>query len=631
MEYLTLKEYSKKTGISVRTLRDRCKKGGYYQTEKNYGKGGEQYLIADTSTTCVNTEILKEFQLDKTGNIQASQSDITNEKEKEIALNKAALIDLYYSFLKNFAGKKQDATNLFLSGYNSALTAPEIYAVLGKVSTRSLYRWIKTFEESGNDYFSLYRNYNYASSDNISTLLTVQERVLLLKYMLHQNKFSLGRAYELIKFECCKSGIEVRSYSSYARVWNYLQKNYADKIAYARGGKKFVTDTQLPYIVRDWSKIPAGEMLVGDGHTLDFMIKDPYTGKAARATLVGFVDCATRDLAGYEIMMSENTQCIASALRNAIKYIGKTPKVIHLDNGRAFKSKFFNNSNLDNPNLNGIYARLGIKTYYSRAYNGRAKVIERFFKEFTESLAKLISSYCGGSIETKPAYMMRNEKDHIELRNLNGSDCPTIEEVKTYIDFWLENIYRKRACNFDKSKTIEEVINSSKGKGVPESLLNDMLCGYDKRKVGRNGIVLFSQQYYNPKLQGLTGEVIVKYSLVNLNYVIVCNLKGEVICRADRVKAICAHAEVFGTPQDMAEYKQQLREIKQIEKSRLSGVKKQLKQLYGNPIANSVPDLEPEKKRTTKLPKINYDENILNMMPDTQNNNQFRCISINQG
>lgn len=40
-------------------------------------------------------------------------------------------------------------------------------------------------------------------------------------------------------------------------------------------------------------------------------------------------------------MMTESTQCIASALRNSILNLGIIPKVVYQDNGRAFKSRFF--------------------------------------------------------------------------------------------------------------------------------------------------------------------------------------------------------------------------------------------------------------------------------------------------
>ena len=139
------------------------------------------------------------------------------------------------------------------------------------------------------------------------------------------------------------------------------------------------------YIVRDISKIDVGDVLIADGHDLNFLVINPFTGKPARAVLVGFLDWKSEALVGYEIMLTENTQCIASALRNAIINLGMIPKVVYQDNGRAFKAKYFQHTDFDEAGFNGVYSNLGIKSVFAQSHNARAKVIERFFKEFQEA------------------------------------------------------------------------------------------------------------------------------------------------------------------------------------------------------------------------------------------------------
>ena len=117
--------------------------------------------------------------------------------------------------------------------------------------------------------------------------------------------------------------------------------------------------------------------------------------------------------------MSENTQCIASALRNAILNLGLIPKVVYQDNGKAFKSKYFQHCDFEEGEFNGVYANLGIHSVFAKPYNARAKVIERFFLEFQEEFEKLMPSYIGTSIENRPAWMNRNEKLHLQIHNLN--------------------------------------------------------------------------------------------------------------------------------------------------------------------------------------------------------------------
>ena len=71
-------------------------------------------------------------------------------------------------------------------------------------------------------------------------------------------------------------------------------------------------------------------------------------------------------------MMTESTQCIASALRNSILNLGIIPKVVYQDNGRAFKSRFFQNNDFDENIFNGVYANLNIHSVFAKPYNAKA-------------------------------------------------------------------------------------------------------------------------------------------------------------------------------------------------------------------------------------------------------------------
>lgn len=126
---------------------------------------------------------------------------------------------------------------------------------------------------------------------------------------------------------------------------------------------------------------------------------NPFTGKAQSATHVGFLDWKSGALVGYEILMSENIQCIASVLRNAILNFGRIPKIVYQDNGRAFRAKYFQSCNFDEVGFNGVYANLGIKSVFAKVRNAKAKVIERFFLEFQEEFEKMMPSYIGTQLK----------------------------------------------------------------------------------------------------------------------------------------------------------------------------------------------------------------------------------------
>lgn len=96
--------------------------------------------------------------------------------------------------------------------------------------------------------------------------------------------------------------------ATFRRYANWFKKNNYDKWVLARDGEKALSDKVEPYIKRDASLLEVGDILVADGHVLNFNVINPFTGKPIRATLVGFLDWKSTALVGYEIMLEENTQ-----------------------------------------------------------------------------------------------------------------------------------------------------------------------------------------------------------------------------------------------------------------------------------------------------------------------------------
>lgn len=166
-------------------------------------------------------------------------------------------------------------------------------------------------------------------------------------------------------------------------------------------------------------------------------------------------------------MMTENTQCIASALRNAIINLGLIPKIVYQDNGKAFRAKYFQNCDFEEAGFNGVYENLGIKSVFAKPYNARAKVIERFFLEFQEEFEKLMPSYTGTSIENKPAWMKRREKFHRELHlKTTGGKIPTVQEAIKLINCWIEyhnstHYVKTNARLQDNSETVRPFFSKS--------------------------------------------------------------------------------------------------------------------------------------------------------------------------
>jgi putative transposase len=110
-------------------------------------------------------------------------------------------------------------------------------------------------------------------------------------------------------------------------------------------------------------------------------------------TLILFYDMRSNMPLGWEIMPTENTAAISSALRRAVLRLGKYPRVVYLDNGRAFKARFFKGcQDFDEAGYSGLYERMGCQTIYAWPYHGQSKTVERFFGSFVE-LERLCPTY----------------------------------------------------------------------------------------------------------------------------------------------------------------------------------------------------------------------------------------------
>ena len=565
-EYIDINKIAELKGLkSNRSLRLAIQKGKYVaRVVKVFG--GKSYEILYSS---LEPEIQEKFQDELIK--EATQSNCTalvpinninnknfiTESAKLTALARVDIVKALQNMRTKYKTKKE-ADSIFLDLYNSGMYLPKIHKFIGSISIGTLHRWIWAYEDN-EDYRVLLPNYKYTKQGEYNTILTQEMKDIFIKFLLHPNKFSVTKAIKLTQHILEKKGIEniphVITFRRYAE--HYKKNNYSRWILF-REGEKAYHDKVEAYIERDISKLEVGDVLIADGHTLNFQVINPFTGKPTRATLVGFLDWKSTALVGYEIMMSENTQCIASALRNAIINLGIIPKVIYQDNGKAFKAKYFQSCDFDEAGFNGIYANLGIKSVFAKPYNARAKVIERFFREFQEEFEKMMPSYIGTSIENKPAWMKRGEKLHRDMhKKLTNNYIPTIQELIKYIDCYLD-FHNSKPCPNAPQISIKQCLNSVQKQEIDKNILNDLMMKTEVRTINKHGITFLGLHYRSDSILGLRDSVYIRYSLFDLTKIHVYSTKGEFLCVARQVEKVHPMANHLGTVKDMEQFKQQI-------------------------------------------------------------------------
>ena len=436
----------------------------------------------------------------------------------------------------------------FLQLYNSGLLLPTIYNDIDSISRATLYSWDKAEKLGG--IRALIPQYGGPSGSKI----TENEKYILLNILLHQNRLKIGSAIKFTKAFLAYKKIE--SPSSEATLRRYIdefKRTRYDAWVSAREGAKALNDKCLPYAERNWRLLTVGEGLVADGHRLNFQVINPFTGKKCRATIVLFWDWKSAYLLGWEVMIEESIQCIASALRNGILTLGKIPKWLLIDNGKAFKANVFTSDiDLEDGVTYGMFATLGIHTHFSQAYNPQEKPLERFWGTFNNWFERLVPSYTGASIPDKPPHMLRNEKDAQARHN---EWVPKIEEVQEMLLKFRE-FYSDQPSRGRDGLTPREIFEAEKGPGVDPDELTFLMMAKEIKSVGRNGVTWNGWHYYDEALYGYRDKVICRYTHSDYSKIYLFSLKNQFLCVARPVEQVHPMASESEFPKDQEAVKQ---------------------------------------------------------------------------
>ena len=430
---------------------------------------------------------------------------------------------------------KLEAWQRITDDYNNGNLVPELYAIRGKRTERSLRKWIDQYLSTERDMFALIHKGRYQSRGRKVTYL---EQHFLLKMLLSPNKIKIGSAIATLKsyerLGSLESPSSVPTLKRWCKDWEMNNKAIWTQ---ARLGSKAVAEDIVKTIMRDNSLLEVGQVWVADGHVLAFDIMNPKTGKAQRMTMIMVIDWASRYPVGASLAYTEDSQHIQLAFRNAFLNYGGIPKYVYLDNGKAFRSKLFNEKwqehDLSNE-LSGIFPRLGVQVAFAESYNAKAKIIERFFKTFQERFERFISSFRGASVADKPATLMRNEK---WARKLYERTPPTIQEAMQMIGFFIRYFYGESPHKGLEGKTPWQVYSGNpvpSERKIEAKRLNFLMLSAVRKTLRNNGIVLNKLHYWHEELMNHIGkEILIRYDLSDARWIVVYDMQDNYICQAE--------------------------------------------------------------------------------------------------
>jgi putative transposase len=483
-------------------------------------------------------------------------------KKLDKGMAKYDLLSLYSQALgKAKHGRKSHTRTEFMRAYNSGIAYPKIFGLVGTVNWKTVEGWKRTVKNTG-DTFNLMDGRGYCKRGQ--RILTEQQTDILLKCALHPNKplisEAIRMAWSIMHTKDIENGNSESTYRRWLQDWISVNNHIW---VFSRKGAKAWNDECARYVERDYSLINVGDVVVADGHVLNFEILNPWTGKPKRMTLIVWLDMKSSYPLGWEIMPTENTQAISAALRRAIICLGKYPQVAYLDNGRAFKARFFNNVDFDETGFEGLYKRLGMKTIFAWPYHGQSKTVERFFGTFAE-LERWAPTYSGTSIENKPPRMMRGEKLHRRL--YNGDNVLTMEQAHRAVAAWFDIYVQRPQRGHLEGRAPVDLFLEEKGPGVDTAELTYLMMTREARVIRRNGIHLFGKNYYNPAMYGRKHVAMIKYDLQDMSCIYVFDQNDEFICDATPIEKDHPAAYALGTSKDQDRLKEHIKLKKHQEK-----------------------------------------------------------------
>jgi putative transposase len=595
-EWQTVKEVAELMRVSKMTILRRLNE---FETKIEKGLGGERVMIKASSLPLFAKMKLMQPE-SKTTSLHTETLDELPEKAREVALAKFDLIRLWQEFRSTTKLPLQKADDVFIYKYKMK-EYPVIYKTLnGKGSVKTLYRDLRTLQENDNDFRSLAPGYSYGKE---GVVLSAKEAEVLLKYIKFTQKLKVSEIVRWSIQELKEDGfINLRTAATYRRwVEGWKNKNYDEWILH-REGKKALNDKVSFYTKRDKTLTEVGDLIIIDGHDLNFEILSPYPPyKPKRMTLVLCFDYRSDMPLGWEIMPTENKYTIASAVRRALIFLAYScgikdkalkGRIVNIDNGRANKSKYllgegtkkkWFTGDLKTENVTGLFEKVFEGVAIAKPYHGQTKTIERFFGTFSE-LERLSVTYSGTSIENKPPRMMRNEKLHRSVyEKLMTGVSMTIEQAHYLIARWFdEYANREHIDGYFKGYKPKDIFKESleKVKAQPDfesrlllkEQLNYLMLEETITTLYRRGIRFMNHEYFAPELYSYEkgkGKVNfkIKFDRENPDSVLVFNDKGNFVCTATEKQTLHPLAKFYGTPEQIQEYQDQLNMQRQLTQS----------------------------------------------------------------
>ena len=191
-EYININKVAEAKGLkSNRSLRLEINKPeSKYVAREVKVNGGTSYEILYSSLEPEIQQKLREGNTKSTALVPLNYQPTTfvSESARLTSLARLDIVKALLNYRKKFTTKKE-ADSMFLDLYNSGMYLPKVFKFIGTISIGTLHRWVKSYERYENAE-CLIPQYKFNKQGEYNTILTDEMKHILLRFLLHQNKFN---------------------------------------------------------------------------------------------------------------------------------------------------------------------------------------------------------------------------------------------------------------------------------------------------------------------------------------------------------------------------------------------------------------------------------------------------------
>lgn len=440
--YLSVEEAASLLNISRRTAQRKITGGKIgaikINGERGGGRSGVKYMIP---LSALGERCQIKYWKQKIGNQKMTPEkkppkafDLYGKRERQIIQHWSEVLKSWRAFRAEYQGDLQWADEQFIRLNQGKY--PEI-----NLSIDSLYKKWKAVREQDYDGLLDKRGKSCLGQSNIPELAWE----LFKYYYLDENQYSLKQCFDYTIWYCEKEMPEmlpdIPGYSTFCRAVESIP--FAVRKFFREGDKAF-EDKAAPYITRLYEDVEINEVWVADNHTLDVLTVEDGTEKLHRLYLTAFQDVCSRKVVGWYLTDHPNSDAVLYALRKAILKHG-VPRCIYTDNGHEFLCFDVGGrgrrktAKKDEHTPPPIFTRLGIEFWNAKVRNGRAKIVERTFKEFKDKFSRLLVGFTGGNTLEKP------ERLKYQVKSRKGMVVDS--ELRDMFDAYVEGMYNNMPQN----------------------------------------------------------------------------------------------------------------------------------------------------------------------------------------